>query len=249
MKLKNLMNRIPRPVKAIFCAVCVVLLAICYYIALGCPTFTFTQEFRRAEKVHLVGPSQIVDTMDSEYSEFDKMIVGETEHGISFFGRYYDHYPYNALFDEKLYLLTYVKKTGDMTISAAPNIWGRRWSFTGFERSLPVYLFVDGKDAVRAEVGITVAGGGGDSVYEDGKTVESRFERTFQAEATRSDTSFFLFWFTADDQAGLSALSSLSNATSGNPYSATNAEECTISATVRLYDESENLILERELSI
>ena len=113
-------NPIPRPVRAILCAVCAIALAIAYYIALGCPTLTDEQEFRRAEKIHLVGPSKIVDTLTSEYSEFDKMIVGETEYGICFFGKYtYTTGVYNK--DETDYRLFYAEKTGDLTLVPAPN--------------------------------------------------------------------------------------------------------------------------------
>lgn len=246
MILKNLLNRIPRPVKAVFCAVCVVVLAIAYYIALGCPTFTFKQEFRRAEKVNLVGPSTIVDTLGREYSEFDKMIVGETQYSVCFFGRYYNSSPYNDPFAEKQYLFTYVEKTGDLTISAAPNIRTHFWVTPGYEQSLPVYLFVEEQDAIRAEVEITVAGAF--NYYNDNKTVKSRFKRTFVGNATRSDTGVFEFWFSADDQHGLAALAHLSTATGGSVYGHI-TDDTSILAKVRLYDQEKNLILEKELTI
>lgn len=237
MKLKNFFNRIPRPLKACICAILVIVLAIAYYIALGCPTLTFQQEFRRAEKAHLVGPSTIVDTMNREYNEFDKMIVSETEEGICFFGRYYDHYPYSAPFAEKQYLFSYVEKTGDLTIAAAPNVWGPTWSFTNLPQQVPVYLFTEEQDAVRAEVEITVPG--------------DLTKHTFQADADRLDSGVFLFWFEADTENGLSALYFFSYSTGGHKHGWVSDEELAIvfPATVRLYDESENLIQETELEI
>lgn len=244
MKVKNLLKRIPRPAKAIFCAVCVVLLLIVYYIALGCPT-TFRQEFRRAEKAHLVGPSTIVDMVEDTYTQFDKMIVGETEHGICFFGRYYQNYPYNAPRGEKHYLFSYVEKAGDLTIAAAPNVWGSVWTFQGFEQSIPVYLFTENADALRAELEISVSG-----EYER-NDVTTQYEHTFRAEATRSESGIFRFWFSADTEKELAALYFLSNATGGSAYQGlTDKElETVFPTTVRLYGADGKLILEKQLEI
>lgn len=247
MKLKRLLNRIPRPVRAGFYTICVLVLAVCYYVALDCPTLTFRQEFRRAEKINLVGPSTIVDTLNDKYDEYDKMIVGETPCGICFFGRYYDSYPYDDSSEKKRYHFSYIEKTGDITIAAAPNVWGMFWEFHGFKQSLPVYLFVEEPNAVRAEIVVTVSG-----TYDQfaGQTVEVGYKRTFKAEATRIRSGVFRFWFTANDTAGLAALRSFSGATGGNPNDA--RDEYLTAAyptTVRLYDKNDNLILERELII
>ena len=52
---------LPRPLRACLWALLAVLVGIIYYIALGCPTLSIRQDFRRAEKVNLAGPSKIVD--------------------------------------------------------------------------------------------------------------------------------------------------------------------------------------------
>lgn len=232
MKLKNLINRIPRPVRACIAGTLAIVLAIAYYIALGCPTLSFKQEFRRAEKVHLVGPSNIVDTIVVDYREFDKMIVGETEEGICFFGRYYHCYPYDEAFAEKLYYFSYVEKTGDITIAAAPNVWGLIWNDSA--QSVPVYLFVGAPEAVRAEITLHKA---------------TNFNQSFHAEATRLDSGVFRFWLEAEGE-GLSALFTLSCITGGTPYGLTyDILFTTIPATVKLYDADGALILEKELVI
>lgn len=241
MKFKNLLKRIPRPLRAIVCTILVLVLAAAYYIALGCPTLTLQQEFRRAEKIHMVGPSTIVDRLShSEYSEFDGLIVGETKEGICFFGRYYNSSSdYDNPFAKKRHSLSYVRKTGDVTIAAVPNVWGTSWDFFEFEMSLPVYLFAKDPDAVRAEMEITVSG----SYLEnsDGETSEHGYDQTFRGEATRSDNSFFLFTFTSDRKAGLHALYYLSN-TTGGPFCTGTYPQGSYSATVRLYDEAGKLI-------
>lgn len=242
MKLKKNLNRIPRPLKACLCAILVIVLAAAYYIALGCPT-NFRQEFRRAEKSQLIGPSQIVDTLKNEYQEFENMIVGETEYGICFFGEY----TYNNGKQEKTeYCLSYQEKTGDLTVAVPPTTSTFNWSGHCFARSLPVYLFTDESEAVRAEIDLTVAGEY--SYYSDhsAESVKRPLMRTCQAEARRSDTGIFRFWFEADDQAGLAALQYLSNAIGGNAFEivALLFTPSTIQATVRLYDAQDQLIRE-----
>ena len=117
MKIVRFFQGIPRPVKACFFAVFVGLVAIVYYIAIGCPTLSFRQEFRRAEKANLVGPSKIVDQLDNhDYNEYDNLIVGETEYGVCFFGR--RKYSVAGTRTKKIYLyqFNYREKTGDITV-------------------------------------------------------------------------------------------------------------------------------------
>lgn len=243
IKLKNLLHRIPRPVRACVCAALVILLAAAYYIALGCPTLTFRQEFRRAEKVHMVGPSKIVDTMNGEYDEFDKMIVGETEEGVCFFGRYYNHYPYGDPFAEKQYMFSYVEKTGDMTLTAAPNVW-LSWSSLRQKESIPVYLFTEVTEAVRAQVEITVI-----ETNEGQNNKKEPPKYTFQAEADRSDGGFFRFWLQGSDSKWVSALGHLSAVTGGHAFGVSREEFGSILATVRLYNAEDQLIRDEALTI
>lgn len=243
MKLKTFLYRIPRPLKVFIFAILVIALALVYYIVLGCPT-TFRQEFRRAEKVHMVGPSTIVETFHGEYTEFEKMIVGETEYGICFFGEY----AYNEVNKEKRhYCFSYQEKTGDLTVAVPPNASAFDWAWPGFAQSFPVYVFTDDPEAVRAELKLTVTGEY--TYYYHGKPekepVQCPLNRTLQAEAQRTDSGIFRFWLEAEDQPGLAALQYLSNAVGGNAYNITRLEKLsTISVTVRLYDAQDQLIHE-----
>lgn len=244
MKLKNVFDRIPRPVRACACAVCVMLLAIVYYIALGCPTLFLRQEFRRAERAHLVGPSEIVDTLDKEqYYEFDKLLVGETEYGVTFFGRYYNQRPNNNPFAEKQYFFAYVEKTGAVTMCAAPNVFGIHWTLS-YQESLPVYLFTENSKAVKAKVQINVCGE--EPVFLNGESGTRKFNETFYAEANRTDASFFRFWIEGSGEEAMSALFHLSSIT-GAPWMFGQNSPALITAIVWLYDANENLILEEEL--
>ena len=245
MKLKNLLYRIPRPLKACLCAVLVLALAAVYYIALGCPT-TFRQEFRRAERVHMVGPSEIVDIIDGEYREFEKMIVGETEYGICFFGSYVVNYvPKPGGTTE--YYLKYLEKTDDLMIAVAPNTSSFEWTWSGSARALPVYVFTDEPEAVRAEIELTVTGEYSHFYHDNPEKdpIQHPLNRTLQAEANRSESGIFRFWLEADDQPGLAAMQYISNAIGGNAHCIeTLFSPSAIQATVRLYDAQNTLIRE-----
>lgn len=245
MKRKITTERIPRPVKACICGVLVLVVAAVYYIALGCPTLTFTQEFHRAEKSNLVGPSQIVDRLDDTYYEFEKLIVGETESGICFFGRYGSLIFGGKHSGEMRYVFTYLEKTGDLTVAAAPNVRGSFWELRGVE--LPVYVFADHPDAVRAEISVTVTGEYSQTV--NGEKITRQIREQFDAEAKRSDSGVFRFILDCDDENSGYALYALSCKTGGSWVGLTGGETTCIALTVRLFDEKDALILTREQTI
>lgn len=244
MKLKNILARIPRPLKACVCTALVILLAAAYYIALGCPTLTFEQEFRRAEKAHLVGPSQIVDRLDGTYRQFDKMIVGETESGVCFFGQFYS--TSNDPSSGVMYQFGYVEKTGDITVAAAPNFTGFFWQHSGI--SLPVYVFTDEAGAARAEIDVDVTGLRTYSV--DGKEITRGYEAHFSAEAYRNEHGVFRFFLDSSDEDGGYALYIFSNLANGSKEMNQEAQLNTvIPVTVRLYDSGGALLIEKELTV
>lgn len=238
MKLKNLIHRIPRPVRACICVFLAVVLAVSYYVMLDCPVLTMKQQFRRAEKVHLVGPSKIVDMLEEEeYGEFVRMYVGESENGISFFGLYHNNHPYNNPFDEKEYYFHYTEKASDMTLCAAPNVWGPSWEFFGFEQALPVYLFTENSEAVRAELEMTVKGS-------SQKKAGEQLTAHFPASTELTGEGFFRFYLKADKEQSLEALYFLSSAISGNAMHGICCKEnvTEISAVIRLYNADGKLI-------
>lgn len=247
MKLKDLIPRIPRPVKACFCALLVLFAAIVYYIILGSPTLTFRQQFRRAEKANLVGPSTIVDTLgERTYSEFNKLIVGETEYGICFFGRYGSHVSGGHHSGERHYLFTYTEKTGDLTIASVPNITGSLWDMWE-EYDLPVYIFTDHKDAVQAE--LTLVLHGQNTVTQDGEKVTTEYTETFQATGYLVEPGVLRCTLIADSKQRCNALYMISEISSGKRIIPDDAENSDIAAIVCLYDQNGNVIATKSLDI
>ena len=226
---------IPRKVKvALYALGCLVLL-LTYYVFIGCPT-TFKAEFRRAERARLIGPSTIVDTVDiSEYSDFSKMLVGETEEGICFFGAY----PAND--NEIFYTFRYTEKTGDLTIAMPPNIFGPHWPVFG-GISMPVYLFAENPDAVRAEVEITVKG------TRTQQNITTNFDNKFIGSATRSTSGPFKFTLNAKDEKSCDALYLLSYIWGDFRYTNVNLD-ITVPIVIKLYDAQDTLIYTETLNV
>ena len=244
---------LPRPLRACLWALLAVLVGIIYYIALGCPTFSIRQDFRRAEKVNLAGPSKIVDQVASaQYTEFDQMVVGETDQGICFFGRHGTLVSDGVHSGEYRYLFSYQEKTGDITFAAPPNIYGYNGIY-----ALPVYVFTEYKNAARATISITVSGSRPSPQI--GKAAQKPFKEVFRSEAERDKNGFFRFYLTAqfnfspsdpfdrdnDEAYSLFCISNLSN---GNAYYE-NQATMSIPITVTLFDADGNEIVTKELQL
>ena len=244
MKLKNLIKRIPRPLQATICIVLSVVLAVSYYISIGCPTLTLEQEFRRAEKIHMVGPSTVVDTVSkSEYREFETMIVGETDHGICFFGK-----RENVTVGEDEpweYHFLYTEKTGDITLAVPPGSYYSFWE--NFDTSLPIYVFSEDSSAVRAEIRINVTGRS--SWTENGEEKELQIDKSFTETVDRTDPRFFRFTITSTDEHGHHALLAFAKVASSALFLTDNQKNAVITVTIRLFDASNDVITWKSLTM
>ncbi len=245
--LKRLLPRIPRPIQTIISIVCVIALSSLYYIALGSPTLTFEQEFRRAEKANLVGPSRIVEVMDENCSDFDALIVGETEYGICFFGRKEINVIRGSNYEreEMMYTFSYREKTGDITVFAAPAYSSVFWS--DFERCLPVYVFDQYPEATRAQLELTIPGS--DTRVSNGQTITTNYSERFTATAERTGSGYFRFDLIAKDRTRLYALNLLATISGNEMYPNNKQIDTVIPGFLRLYDQSGNLIAVKEFTI
>ncbi len=227
---------IPRPVRACLWVVIAILAAITYYIALGSPTFSMEREFRRAEKAHMVGPSEIVDILGENFG-FDLMIVGETQHGICFFSEMDNSGVSSG--PKTIYKFYYAEKTGDVTFVTAPNSFYFSWAEIGGD--LPIYVFTQLPDAVRAELKITVSGSRKWSV--NGKEQSTTFQASFTASADRTDEGFFRWMLSGENEKENMALGLLGRFGSDEILSAED-NKGSAQVQIRLYDANGNLICE-----
>lgn len=212
------------------------------YVAIGSPPLSMRHAFRRAERAHLVGPSHIVDVTTK--SHFDKLIVGETDYGICFFGKQNAR---NSATGKASYLFTYREKTGDVTIAAPSN--GYHGTFVATRESEAVYLFTEYPDAATAQLQLHIAGTCYD-IYDVTNFMEAdlTLQESFTATASKDEEGFFFFMLQGEDLNSSAALLLLAQYASGSQYHFLRAE-VTITATVQLYDSQQRLILEKEITI
>jgi hypothetical protein len=173
---------IPRQVRICVNILIILYLLLTFYVSVGSPVFTLEQRFRRAEKAHLVGPGEIVDqTQWGLYSQFTDMLVAETEHGVMFYGYWDQHYPL-----EDYEVFSCREKTGKLTFLAPPSL-GFSWAFDSFDRTVPLYLFDDYPEAVRAEASVHAKG-----THQVNDT-KSPFDMRFEVSADRFSDGVFRF--------------------------------------------------------
>lgn len=246
-KILTAWRSIPRKIRAMVNIGAVLLLAFLFYMSIGSPAFTTEQAFRRAEKIHMVGPSTIVDTLDwDDFAMFETLIVGETDYGVIFYGEYRiyasDVWPQWPQTEVRKPVFSYREKTGDLTVLAPPVA---AFGLSGFDygTQLPVYLFDAYPDAVRAELEMTVTGTV--SAYINGELVDTEFSHTFSEEATRLHPGYFRFDLRASGEV-LDYISHISNGSSLYRSLTDSEKYARIPVTVRLYDENDRLIMETE---
>lgn len=237
MKYRKRCNPLPRWLRAIACILASILLLLALYVALGCPA-TFRMQFRRAEKANMVGPSKILYTLSANH-EYEKMIIGETDHGICFFGVTGSEVTGFSHSGKRNYTFTYRQKDGDLTLASIPPFWG-----FDYQNSQSVYLFDMHPEAVSASVLIKVVGV--DSSVNAGSATTQNINETFEATAERLKDGHFVFYLESNNSLSATALYYLAEATSGKLFPRYSA---TITVTVQLYDAQGNQILIRDMDL
>ena len=241
--IRRFWTNIPRQVRTGFNILIILYLLLTFYVSIGSPVFTLEQRFRRAEKAHLVGPGKIVDHTDwSLYPEFTDMLVAETSDGVIFYGYWDQRYPYDD-YD----VFSYREKTGKLTFLAPP-IMMFGWTFHDYDRTMPLYLFDDYPEAVRAGLDIRVVGRfqADNDRYED-------CNLEFGVSANRyADGVFRFLWDIyghSEQQKGSAEILSEISTSGDTAFTSTRAHRLDSWAeiTVRLYDADDNLIVEEKL--
>lgn len=231
---------IPRRRRAVLNLLAVPVLCFLIYCFLGCPPISAEQEFRRMEKTNLVGPSVILETVEQTYNAAcETLIIAQTGEGICFY-RHCESHP--SLFD-------YREKTGDITVLASPGC-GMNSDFDNDFPYIPVYIFDDYPQAVRAELELDISNPAYPTNHLYGQDPNPVvLDKHYSLEARREGDGFFRFDIVIpkeDPEAQLHryALDYLVFVCHGSA-----AADASIPATVRLYDEIGQLVAERSLTI
>ena len=201
------------------------LLLFLIYSFLGCPPLSAKGGFRRAEKASMVGPATILGQIHPDGYPCDAIVLGQDTEGVYL-------YVMDRWTPESSELV-YRKKQENLTLLAVPGDTLYQYEV---HAQIPIFLFDDYADAVRAEVDLTLR-------------TES-FEKTYPLEANRESEGFFRFDLVARNAGSLgeegNALRLLqeisSNSMAGN-------SDTVFPAVVRLYDASGTLLLEETTRI
>lgn len=244
-KLKNLWLRIPRSCRAVLNILAALLLLAVFYATIGAPTLTKEQAFRRAERANLVGPSNILFNEKVENYPFGTLIMAETEEGVI------------TWVDDRTYGFNYHKKTGDITVVSAPKYWFNFGS-SDFASSLPVFVLHEYPEADNAWLILNIEGTYTHNL--NGERLDEVLNHSPRLWSNQGGNGFFYFTLDVpyrgegsyrDDASGLAddgyALDALSQ-TFTNLWNTTRPQSnVSITAIVRLYDENDTLLVEREL--
>lgn len=247
-RIKRLWENIPRKIRVCLNVIATLLTVLTFFYCVGFPVLTLEQGFRRQEKAHLVGPGEIVDHLDwSIYPQFHDVLVAETGHGVSF----YAVYEADELFKRYTYeVFSYREKWGNLTVLAPPSMWPN-WNWDNWDHDLPIYLFDEYPEAVRAQMDLHVVGR-----YQVDNDNYDVCDVNFRVEADRFRDGIFRFILTApqwqkEKLAAAQLLTEIS--TTGESWPGANSrghyKEPHADITVRLYDENDSLILEEDLTL
>lgn len=145
------------------------------FYTLNLPFLTPHMAFRRMEKRNLIGPAEIIATVDFEHGPYDHIFIGESEYGYTFF-EWRDSRDWDSA------TLNYVTKKEGVTLYCTYRMYGSEdWSADW----LPIFAFADNIAADSAKLTLTTT--------QEGETV------TYPLLAQRSEEGYFLFsWKTLD---------------------------------------------------
>ena len=152
--VRRFFDRIPRRLRVAVDLTLAAALLLALYVAAGCPAFGEENEFRRAEKAGMMGPSEIMDWVAVQRGwpsvGYDRVLIGDDGDAILFYtyttGRGTSSLEGRLLRREK---------TEGLLLTPLPCGSVNFWQST---EVLPLFLFADDPDAVRAEVLLRLTG-------------------------------------------------------------------------------------------
>lgn len=250
-KLKRLWLGIPRPVRAGLNLLIILLLAVAFYVSIGAPTLTKVQAFRRAERANLVGPSDILLETELEHYFYSYLVLAETDEGVI-------TYVSDNVWGPDI---NYHEKTGDITLVTAPkNPFD--YGSLNWQVSFPVFVVDDYPQAVRAEVDLDIVGTYNHNL--NGENLQEPLNHHYTLTSQREQDGFFRFsielpFLESSDGYGNDtgtthgadgyALDLLARLFTNRYTTIKPTSSASVTATVRLYDETDQLIVQRDLTI
>lgn len=157
-------------IRKIFIALLIIFLAVgSLYCRGGIPRSSPTAAFRQMEKKAMIGPAEIFAVIDVEHGPYDRILIGESDYGYTFFEWKRSSNSNNSHMD-------YIPKREGVTLYCTYYMYGseeysRDW--------LPIFAFTDNQTATSARLTLTTA--------QDGERI------SYSLEARRDKGGYFLF--------------------------------------------------------
>ena len=231
-KLSTFFKRIPRPLLTALCLVGILLCLFVIYIAAGAPSFSPEMQYRRLEQSYMVGPATILGT--ETVTGQDRILVAKNDtHLMLYF------YTEDKTINSNDLLIR--ENHGDLTILPAAERLPMYFESHNF--TLPVILFDEYPEAVRAEIEFTMFLGD----YTDPQQTEP-YEKHFSLESTRTNDGYFRFTIehkAYSNRLYTKMLETLAYASRG--YNNDGEIVAKIPFSVRLYDRNDQLITDKTI--
>ena len=230
-KIAAFWNRLPRALRTLIQIIAIFLCLALAYLAAGSPAFTKEMEYRQLEKCYMLGPCTILGTETVSSDSHKKVMIGKDKTHLMLC-------PYTDGEELGYFSPIFREKHGDLTLLAA---WDAENDRIGIELEnnfhLPIVLFDEHPEAVRAEVEFTM--------YAPAEQSASGYKYDFFLESTRTTDGYF--YFEIEHKANtnqlytnmLRGIAYISHGFGGN-----NIIEPTEPITVRLYDQNDRLIVD-----
>ena len=225
-KLKDIYSRVPRKVKVLLGAVLILQMAFLIYIFIGTPAFNWEQKYRRMETAYMVGPGEILCHEEISGMLYDEQVLSKTDDAVILTGISAPEF------------VLYFPKKNDIMVFGAPQTHSGLRQLGG---SVTVFAVDDYPEAVRAELDLQLYW----QQWEDVDPVRP----VIYVKADRQGAGYFRFDIPIYDwgeyTAEYNALKYFSSC-SGRHWGA-EMPEGTCKATVRLYNDENELICQREV--
>lgn len=241
--MRKLFRSIPRPVKTLFYMIGISLATFLLYIFIGAPPLSEEHAYRRAERANLVGPAKILDIIDLAPvvdEHYSRMIIANDGDAVIL-------YMWDAQHNlsEKL---VYRQKQGAVTVFAAP--YELFLYSTDHEFKIPIILFDDFPQAVRAEMEFTLW-----TIQDSEAIPQVCLPKDYFGEAYRKNDGYFCFYIYSPDFSWIQwtndseepTLSTFCKLT-GKTFSRMDTDT-TLPVTVRLFDADNQLMHEETVII
>lgn len=236
--MKRWWNGVSRRKKVLLYLLAIFTMSFLVYLFLGAPPFSWQHRYRRIEKAHFVGPGQILGYEEVSGSFYDAAVVARTEEGVII----------TSMMSQVDYgeMLFYLPMTGKLIVTAAPQMLAPI-DIDFKEDTLTVFVVDDYPEAVRAELDLQLFWR---------QQPEDEGERPiYHLSAPREKAGYFRldtpFESLDENSVERKALELFSEYTRNVGWREARwlMPEGACKATVRLYDEQNNVVLAETISL